>query len=97
MTEAEIETELHRLSSEVKHVIDQERSRDTEWRRLGLIAKIASVTVSVVGFGFILAPLVFNNPNSNFHDQATMMGIMFMVVSTPLLLLGQALHRRRNT
>ncbi len=99
MTEAEIETELRLLSSQVKQLIEQGQSRETEWRRLGLVAKTASVALSLVGLGFILAPLVFQatGPGSGFHDQTTMMGFMFMVSSTPLLLLGQALHRRRST
>jgi hypothetical protein len=93
MTQAEIEAELQAVSSQLKQMVDQDQSRETEWRRLGLLAKISGVISSLTGAGFTVGNRLFPAENANFHDQMTMMGIMFIVVSTPLILLGQALRR----
>lgn len=95
MTQSEIEAELRALGSMLKQKVEQDQCRETEWRRLGLLAKISGVICSLTGAGFIVANLLLDtrNASANFHDQMTMMGIVFVVVSTPLILLGQALHR----
>ena len=97
MTQAEIEAELQALSSQLKQVVEQQRSRETEWRRLGLIAKISGIISSLTGACFIVGNLLFTTGSTNFHDQMTMMGTLFIVLSTPLMLLGQALRGGRSS
>src|SRR4051794_32862681 len=58
MTQAEIETELRALRSELDAHAARAKARDIEWRRLGLIAKASSILSSLAGFGFIIASLV---------------------------------------
>ena len=93
MTQAEIEAELQAVGSQLKQMVEQQQSRETEWRRLGLIARISGVVSSLVGACFIVGNLLLASGSTNFHAQMITMGILFMVVSTPLMLLGQALHR----
>jgi hypothetical protein len=94
MTQAEIERELLALRSEFNVLTERTQVRETEWRRLGLIAKVTGVLASITGAGFMIANVVVERTgsNSNFHDQLVMMGIVFIFLSIPLLIMGQALH-----
>ncbi|MGY4354616.1 hypothetical protein ACVW0J_001109 [Bradyrhizobium sp. i1.7.7] len=47
MTQAEIETELLALRSELNEQATRAKSREIEWRRLGLVAKGSSVLASL--------------------------------------------------
>ncbi|UPK34104.1 hypothetical protein IVB18_39095 [Bradyrhizobium sp. 186] len=98
MTQAEIEGKLHTLSLELKQILDRDQSREIEWRRLGLTAKVLSVLYSVAGAGFICTAvfLVAESASPTFRNQLIMMGIVFMFLSTPLMLLGQAFHTRKR-
>lgn len=95
MTQAEIETELLALRSELNEQVTRAKSRDIEWRRLGLIAKISSILASLTGLGFTISNLMIPKTpsNSNFHDQLVMMGIFLILLSVPLMIIGQALHK----
>ena len=94
MMQAEIEKELQTLRSELNDLTRRVKSRQTEWRRLGLIAKATSVLASLAGAGFLIANVVVERTgsNSNFHDQLVMMGIVFIFMGIPLMIIGQAFH-----
>ncbi|TYO66040.1 hypothetical protein FXV83_13290 [Bradyrhizobium hipponense] len=98
MTQAEIEGELHTLRLELKTIIDRDQSRETEWRRLSLIARVLSVLYSVTAGGLICTSvfLVADSASSVFRNQLIMLGIVFMFLSTPLMLLGQAIYTRKT-
>jgi hypothetical protein len=94
MTKAEIENELRALRSELDGVIERGHVRETEWRRLGLIAKVVGILASIGGAGFMIANVVVEKTGSNstLHDQLIMMGIVFIMLSIPLMIMGQALR-----
>jgi hypothetical protein len=95
MTQAEIETELLALRSELNEQATRAKSREVEWRRLGLIAKGSSILASLTGLGFIISNLMIAKTpsNANFHDQLVMMSIFMILLAVPLMLIGQALHK----
>ncbi|MGY4300450.1 hypothetical protein ACVWXN_008545 [Bradyrhizobium sp. i1.4.4] len=95
MTQAEIETELLALRSELNEQATRAKSREIEWRRLGLVAKGSSVLASLTGLGFIISNLMISKTpsNGNFHDQLVMMSIFMILLAVPLMLIGQALHK----
>lgn len=98
MAQAQIESGLHTLRLELKTIIDRDQSRETEWRRLSLIARILSVLYSVTAAGLICASvfLAAESASSVFRNQLIMLGIVFMFLSTPLMLLGQAIYIRKT-
>ena len=98
MTQAEIESKLHTLSLELKQIIDRDQSRETEWRRLSLFARVLSVLYSVIAGGLICTAvfLAAESASPTFRNQLIMMGIVFMFLSTPLMLLGLALYTRKR-
>jgi hypothetical protein len=75
MTQAEMETELLALRSELNEQVTRAKSREIEWCRLGLIAKGSSILASLTGLGFMITNLVIPKTptNSNLHDQLVMM------------------------
>jgi hypothetical protein len=95
MTHAEIETELLALRSELNEQATRAKSREIEWRRLGLIAKGSGILASLTGLGFIISNLMISKTpsNGNFHDQLVMMSIFMILLAVPLMLIGQALHK----
>ncbi len=97
MTHAEIETELLSLRSDLAWMVTNAKSRENEWRRLSLIAMATSILASVTGAGFMIANVVIERTgsNSNFHDQLVMMGIIFICLGVPLMIVGQALRSPR--
>ena len=90
MTQAEIEAELQTLSSQVQKMVEQGQSRENEWRRLGLMAKVLSILSSVGGAGLMVSNvwLQIRATNPNLSDQLLMMGIVFIVLSMPLMFAG---------
>ena len=95
MTYAEMEAELLALRAELDAQAARATARDTEWRRLGLIAKASSILSSLAGLGFIITNLMVSRtpPDTNFHDQLVIMSIFFILLAVPLMIIGQALHR----
>ena len=65
MTQAEIEKELRALRSELHDLTERAKSRQTEWRRLGLIAKVTSVSASLAGAGFLIANVAVERTGAN--------------------------------
>jgi transcriptional regulator len=94
MTQAEIEKELQTLRSNLNVLTERAQSRETEWRRLGLIARVMSVLCSLTGAGLMIANVTVERTasNANFHDQLVMMGIVFLLLGMPLMIIGQALR-----
>src|SRR3954447_10107350 len=95
MTHAEIETELLALRSELNEQVARAKSREIEWRRLGLIAKGSSILASLTGLGFIITKAMTTTTPSNavFQDQLAMMSVFFILLGVPLMIIGQALHK----
>ena len=85
MTPTEIEKELHALKSGIDALTERAQSRETEWRRLGLIARVMSVLCSLTGAGLMIANVMVEKTgsNSNFHNQLVMMGIVFLFLGMP--------------
>jgi hypothetical protein len=96
MTQSAIENELRALRSDVKEIVDRAQSREDEWRRLGLISMVSGILISLTGAGFLIANVVIarTNTNSGFHDQLVMMGITFLILNIPMMILGLALRKR---
>lgn len=99
MTQADNQTELLTLRSELNELIARAKSRDTEWRRLGRIAQVTCILVSVVGAGLMIANVTIerSGSNSNLHDHLVMMGIAFILAGLPLMFIGQALSISRRS
>jgi hypothetical protein len=96
MTQSEIESELRALRSDVDEMVNGAQSREKEWRRLGLISSVSGIVISLIGAGFLIANVMIGrtSTNLNFHDQLVMMGITFIILNIPLMLLGMALRKR---
>ena len=96
MMQSEIERELRALRSDLDEIVSGAQSQETEWRRLGLISSVSGVLVALAGAGFLIANAMVQrtSTNQNFHDQLVMMGITFIMLNIPLMLLGAALRRR---
>jgi hypothetical protein len=98
ITETEIEAALRNLRSDLNDVVERGRAREKEWRLFGLISKIFSIVFSSIGAGLVIASVSMErtSANMNFQDHLMMLGLTCVVLNTPLLLLGAALHSGRR-
>jgi hypothetical protein len=89
MTDAEFSS----LREQVTRLQQQMESRTLAWRKLGLCSNLLAGFLAVMALGFIVTGLWLDAKASpTTHQFVTIMGYVFILVSTPLSLLGQALR-----
>lgn len=93
--QSEVESELLELRRDIEAIANGAQLREAEWRRLGLISTVSGIVISLIGAGFLVANVMIERTNANqsFHDQLVMMGITFVILNLPLMLLGLALRK----
>lgn len=94
MSDSNLQSELHALTSAIEQVAANDLRRETEWRRLARISSFCGILSALAGAGFTIADRAVEKTSTNvvFHDQLIMMGIILMLMSIPLVLLDKVLR-----